>query len=68
MRLGDMLRGLAVVMHRVRRMAVSGLCVMARLFVAAAFVMLGGFTMVSSGVLVMLCGGAVVLCAFVTGH
>lgn len=63
--LGVMLRGLVAVMGRMQFMRMRHVGVMARLLVIARFVVLGGFTMVVRGSLVMLGRGLVVAATLV---
>jgi hypothetical protein len=63
--LGVMLRSLVAVMGRMQFMRMRHVGVMARLLVIARFVVLGGFTMVVRGSLVMLGRGLVVAATLV---
>jgi hypothetical protein len=57
--------GLVTKVHGLGRVTASGVTVMARLLVIAAFVMLGGFAMMLGGAVMMFGGGHVMLRAFV---
>ena len=63
--LGVMLRGLVAMLGRMQFMRMRHVGVMARLLVIARFVVLGGFTMVVRGSLVMLGRGLVVAATLV---
>lgn len=65
---GVVLGGLAAVVLGVGRMAMRGMRVVGRFLVRARLGVLGGFTMVLGGTLVMGCGLGMVLGVGLSGH